>query len=412
MSGKINGRLQPRGAPARAGVSPGWALAAGAALAVVLSPLPASAAADAGNEPSLASRLGAIAGSVYDRAESHLILPSRQAAEEALADPRTQEIYQKLSETAQHLVLLVDTHALQPISRESAEFISRPEIRQTYEGVIATAGALAEQLRLHILLPVITGLKLAAERAIELLPARDVASPYLANAARPLPQAVALPGLRDGEISRYLNGNDPLEPFNRLMFRVNGGLQSGVFAPLSELYVDQTSTEVQLGIGNFFSNLREPATIVSAALEGQLDDAGTAAARFGINTTLGIAGFRDSATELGYTVRPRNLEETLCVYALPTGPYLVLPFFGPATLRDAAGRIGTNVMYYEVMGGSVYIPYRLSAFAVQYGNIKQRLDLINKLSTDPYAAQKAMYLMVSELGCSDQAAARREFLAR
>jgi phospholipid-binding lipoprotein MlaA len=412
MSGRNDRRLHRSGAPADACATPGGALAVCAVLAVVLSPLPAPAAADAGSEPSLASRLGAFAGSVYDNAESHLILPSRQAAEAALADPRTQEIYQTLSETAQRLVTLVDTRALQPISRESAEFIGRPEIRQAYEKVIATVGILAEQLRRHILDPVITGLKYAGGRAIEMLPARDAALPQLADAARPVPQAVALPDLRDGEISRYLNGNDPLEPFNRLMFRLNGGLQSGVFAPVSELYVDHTSTEVQLGIGNFFSNLREPATIVSAALEGQLDDAGTAAARFGINTTLGIAGFRDPATELGYMVRPRNLEETLCVYALPTGPYLVLPLFGPATLRDAAGRIGTNVMYYEVMGGSVYIPYRLSAFAVQYGNIKQRLDLIKKLSTDPYTSQKAFYLAMSELGCSEQAAARREFLTR
>jgi phospholipid-binding lipoprotein MlaA len=223
---------------------------------------------------------------------------------------------------------------------------------------------------------------------------------------------LAIPDLPDGDISRYLNGSDPLEPFNRLMFQLNGGLQSGVFAPVSELYLDHTSEGVQFGVGNFFRNLREPATFVSAALEGQLDDAGTAAARFGINTTLGIAGFRDPATELGYTVRPRNLEETLCVYELPSGPYLVLPLFGPATLRDATGRIGTNVMYFEVMGLSVYVPYRLAAFAVQYGNIKEKMDLINKLSPDPYTAQRAMYLAMSELGCSEQAALHREFLAR
>jgi len=412
MSGRIDPRLHPRREPAHACATPGWALAVCVALAVALSPLPASAAADAGSEPSLAGRLGAIAGSVYDKAESHLIAPSRQAAEEALADPRTQEIYQKLSETAQRLVAVVDTHAVQPISRQSAEFIGRPEIRQAYERVVAAAGVLAEQLRRRILDPVIGCLKYAGKRAIEALPARDVAAPQFANAVGILPQEVAIPDLRDGEISRYLNGTDPLEPFNRLMYLLNGGLQTGVFAPVSQLYADHTSTEVQAGIGNFFSNLREPATIVSAALEGQLDDAGTAAARFGINTTLGIGGVRDRATELGYTVRPRNLEETLCVYALPTGPYLVLPFFGPATLRDAAGRIGTNVMYYEVMGGPVYIPYRLSAFAVQYGNIKQRLDLIKKLSTDPYTAQKAFYLAMSELGCAEQAAARREFLTR
>jgi phospholipid-binding lipoprotein MlaA len=169
---------------------------------------------------------------------------------------------------------------------------------------------------------------------------------------------------------------------------------------------------VQYGVGNFFRNLREPATFASSALEGQFDDAGTAAARFGINTTLGIAGFRDPATELGFTVRPRNFEETLCVYGLPSGPYLVLPVLGPATLRDAAGRLATVVMYFEVMGISVYVPYRVTDITVQYANVKAKMDAINKLSTDPYMAQKALYLAMRDLSCGRQAVAHREFFTK
>jgi phospholipid-binding lipoprotein MlaA len=169
---------------------------------------------------------------------------------------------------------------------------------------------------------------------------------------------------------------------------------------------------VQVGIGNFFRNLREPATLVSSVLEGQLADAGTAAARFGINSTLGIAGFRDPATDFGLSVRPRNLEETLCVYGLPSGPYLVLPVLGPATLRDTAGRIATVLMYFEVMGAPIYVPYRISDIAVQYANVKDKMDLINKLSTDPYMAQKALYLALRDLGCFRQAVAYREFFTK
>ncbi|HEV2337177.1 MAG TPA: MlaA family lipoprotein, partial [Stellaceae bacterium] len=151
---------------------------------------------------------------------------------------------------------------------------------------------------------------------------------------------------------------------------------------------------------------------VSSAFEGRFDDAGTTAARFAINTTLGIAGFRDPATELGYTVRPRNFEETLCTYELPAGPYLVLPILGPATLRDAAGRIATVVMYFEVMGPALYIPYRISDFTVQYALVKNKIDLINTLSRDPYAAQKALYLAMRDLGCGSQSTIHREFFAR
>jgi len=223
---------------------------------------------------------------------------------------------------------------------------------------------------------------------------------------------VAIPGVPDSDIMRNLDGSDPLEPFNRLMFRLNGGLQAKLLDPISRLYLENTSPEVQYGVGNFFRNLREPATFVSSALEGQLNDAGTAAARFGINTTLGIAGFRDPATELGYTVRPRNFEETLCVYELPSGPYLVLPILGPATLRDAAGRIATVVMYFEVMGASVYIPYRISDITVQYTNVKEKIDAVNQLAPDPYQTQKALYLALRELSCGRQAVAYREFFTK
>ncbi len=412
MSGKIALRLHLRAArlgqcTARRGVC--------AALALALASSLASAAAenfDTHAEPSLASRLGEIAGSVYDKAQSHLIAPSRQAAEELVAHPRTQEICRHLSETAQGLVALADSHVVQPIARESADLLARSQLRQSYEAVNAIAGDLAEKLRLGILDPLIARLKHAAERAMAAPPAPSAAAPRRAIAGDPLPQALAIPGLPESDILRNLNGNDPLEPFNRLMFRLNGGLQAKLLGPASELYLDHTSAGVKLGLGNFFRNLREPATFVSSALEGQLDDAGTAAARFGINTTLGIAGFRDPATELGYTVRPRNFEETLCAYRLPSGPYLVLPILGPATVRDAAGRIATVVLYFEVMGASVYVPYRITDFTVQYAMVKEKIDLMNRLSSDPYAAQRALYLAMRDLGCGEQATVHREFFAR
>jgi phospholipid-binding lipoprotein MlaA len=415
MSGKIERRLHRRAARPNECTARRWALAVCATLAVSVSSSLASAAAenfDAHPEPSLASRLGEIAGSVYDTAESRLIAPSRQAAEEILAHPRTQEIYQDLSETARGLVALADSHVLQPISRESAELIGRPEMRQSYEAVHAIAGDVAEKLRLGVLDPLIAKLKHAAERAMAVPSVPGAAAPRLAVAADPFVPALAIPGLSEGDILRNLNDDDPLEPFNRAMFRLNVGLQANLFGPVSQLYFEHTSAGVQLGVGNFFRNLREPATFVSSALEGQLDDAGTAAARFGINTTLGIAGFRDLATELGYRVRPRNLEETLCTYELPSGPYLVLPVYGPATLRDAAGRIATVVLYFEVMGISVYVPYRVAGFIVQPGIAKEKMDFFNTLSIDPYAAQKALYLAMSELDCARQAALHREFFTR
>jgi phospholipid-binding lipoprotein MlaA len=398
----IDRRLHRRAALRRAWV----AIACCAALTAPLSPGRASVAAS-NSEPNLVGRLGEIAGSAYGKVESWVITPTRQLAAAALANPRTKELYQHLSATAQDLAGLADTHVLQPMSRGSADLIDRWDLRQSFERMMAIAGDLVGQLRLSILDPVIAGVK----RAVATPPAPAAAAPRLASLD---PHAVALtiPGLAQGDLSRYLDGDDPLEPFNRLMFGLNGGLQAKVLGPVSELYRDRTPAEIQLGVGNFFRNLREPATIVSSALEGQLDDAGTAAARFGINTTLGLAGFRDPATEFGYAVRPRNLEETLCSYKVPSGPYLVLPVLGPATLRDAAGRLATVAMYFEVMGTYVYLPYRITDITVQYANVKEKIDSINQLSPDPYRTQRALYLALRDLSCGEQAVTYREFFAK
>jgi phospholipid-binding lipoprotein MlaA len=390
------------------------AICAALALSVPLIPLPAAAQnldpnpVDTNPAPSLASRLGEIAGTVYDKAQKDLIAPSRRVADEVLADPRTQTMYRHLSETAQDLVALADTHVVQPISRQAPGLIG--EIQRSYQAVSAIAGDLLDRLRRRLLDPPVAGGQ-RDTRAIVAPSATGAAVPGPAGAADPPLLASAIPGLSDSDILRNLEGNDPLEPFNRFIFRLNAGWQA-VLDPVSRLYLDHTSPGMQLGIGNFFRNLREPATLVSSALEGQLDDAGTAAARFGINSTLGIAGFRDPATDFGFTVRPRNLEETLCVYGLPSGPYLVLPVLGPATLRDTAGRFATVLMYFEVMGATVYIPYRISDITVQYANVKDKIDLMNKLSIDPYTAQKALYLALRNLSCYRQAVAYREFFTK
>src|SRR5713226_7782827 len=162
MSGKIDRRLHRRAALRYACIAPRLALA----FALSLSPGLASAA-DTEGEPSLASRLGAMAGSVYDTAESHIIAPARQSAEALLADPRTEEIYQHLSATAQDVVGLADTHVLQPISCESADLIGRWDLRRSYDRIMAIAGDLAERLRLSILDPFIAGLKRAGDKRIE-----------------------------------------------------------------------------------------------------------------------------------------------------------------------------------------------------------------------------------------------------
>ncbi len=202
---------------------------------------------------------------------------------------------------------------------------------------------------------------------------------------------------------------DPLEAINRLMFGFNTAMQGYLLEPFTEFYIARTSREARHGVRNFFDNLREPLTVVSAALEGEFADAGNATARFGINSTLGVVGVFDPATGMGYPRRTRDLEETLCVYGLPAGPYLVLPILGPATLRDAVGRLLTVAAYFQVMGPTVYFPYRASNIAVDYTIVRDRMDFVESIAIDPYIAYRTLYLEMQNVRCGKPSAIDQYF---
>ena len=106
---------------------------------------------------------------------------------------------------------------------------------------------------------------------------------------------------------------------------------------------------VRNGVGNFFSNLWEPNTILNDLLQGKFAHAGRDTGRFVINTTLGLFGLMDVATHLDLPKRREDFGQTLAVWGVPAGPYLVLPLFGPSNLRDSAGTIpnyaGADLVY-------------------------------------------------------------------
>jgi len=193
--------------------------------------------------------------------------------------------------------------------------------------------------------------------------------------------------------------NDPFETINRLSFGLNRGLQQQILEPVSEYYLDHTSVAVRKSVRNFFANLREPLSIASYALEGDINEAGNATARFAINTTVGIGGLFDKAEKLGFPKNPRDLEATACAYGIPAGPYVVLPILGPATMRDAAVRVTTMAMYLQAMGLAIYIPYRGTGIAVQYADIRDKQDFVESISLDPYIAYRMLYTQMRKQNC-------------
>ena len=131
--------------------------------------------------------------------------------------------------------------------------------------------------------------------------------------------------------------NDPLEPFNRAMFGFNEVIDDIVLEPVAEGYKAVTPDPIEIGVSNFFNNLGEINTIFNDVLQLKLGDAVSASSRLVINSTFGIFGIFDVATSIGIERHKEDFGQTLGYYGISSGPYLVLPFFGPSSFRDAPG---------------------------------------------------------------------------
>lgn len=131
--------------------------------------------------------------------------------------------------------------------------------------------------------------------------------------------------------------DDPLEPMNRAIFGFNEVVDDTILEPVAEGYRYITPDPIEDSITNFFNNLGEINTIVNSALQLKLDKTISSSSRFVINSTVGVLGLFDVATTLGIDRHREDFGQTLGHYGISPGPYLVLPFFGPSSLRDAPG---------------------------------------------------------------------------
>ena len=129
--------------------------------------------------------------------------------------------------------------------------------------------------------------------------------------------------------------DDPLEPINRAVFGFNEVIDNTILEPVAKGYKYVTPDPVEKSVTNFFNNLGEINTIVNSALQLKLEKTLSSSGRLVINSTVGIFGLFDVATTLGINRHNEDFGQTLGYYGVPSGPYLVLPFFGPSSFRDA-----------------------------------------------------------------------------
>ncbi|EDM85118.1 MULTISPECIES: VacJ family lipoprotein [unclassified Limnobacter] len=188
--------------------------------------------------------------------------------------------------------------------------------------------------------------------------------------------------------------SDPLEGFNRSVDGFNQVVDKAVVKPLAQGYDKVTPPEIKTVIGNFFSNLDDISVAVNNLLQGKPKAAGSDITRFALNTTIGIVGLADVATELGFQKNDEDFGQTLGVWGMGSGPYLVLPLLGPSTLRDAPARFVDAPL--DPLYHYDNVRVRNSLLVVNVVNTRARLlpatDLVERVALDQYAFVRDAYL--------------------
>jgi phospholipid-binding lipoprotein MlaA len=139
--------------------------------------------------------------------------------------------------------------------------------------------------------------------------------------------------------SGAVNPRDPFEASNRVMFDVNDGFDKVVLKPVAQAYRAVLPQPVRTGVRNFFGNLQDPWHGINNLLQGKVEDGLTDWFRFATNSTIGLGGVMDVASTMRMTKHNEDFGQTLGVWGFESGPYLVLPLFGPSTVRDGLGLI-------------------------------------------------------------------------
>ena len=182
---------------------------------------------------------------------------------------------------------------------------------------------------------------------------------------------------------------DPYEDLNRKVYSFNSTLDEYIAEPVAGAYAKVTPEIVQTGVSNFFQNLSSLNVILNDLLQGKIDQGFQDSGRFVINSTVGILGLFDVAEKIGLNQHEEDFGQTLAVWGVNSGPYLVLPFFGPTTLRDTpsfAVEALTNPLLtlYPALWGLELIDTRARA----HGSI----EFINEAALDPYVFTRESFL--------------------
>ena len=189
--------------------------------------------------------------------------------------------------------------------------------------------------------------------------------------------------------------NDPWQGFNRGVYKFNDTVDRYTLKPIAKGYQKITPKFVQTGVSNMVDNLGEVRNFGNNVLQLKLHDAGVDLARFGFNSTFGLLGFFDVGSKMGLQRNEQDFGLTLAHWGVPSGPYLVLPFFGPSTVRDATGRVPDFFMEITPYINDRGVEY--SIWGTEILDTRARLlSLEEMIVGDPYIFIRNAYLETRE----------------
>lgn len=200
--------------------------------------------------------------------------------------------------------------------------------------------------------------------------------------------------------STYEDNNDPFEDFNRVIFEINQAFDIILFRPMAELY-GTVPSPIRKSIHNAVSNLSSPVILVNDVLQGDGERAAITLGRIIINSTIGILGLFDVATDMGLEYHSEDFGQTLAAAGIGGGPYIIIPILGPSTPRDLIGKIvdvilqplnwvawNNNVDWAPMLHRGVDMLDRRT-------DARELTDRTNK-SMDPYAKYRSLYIQNRE----------------
>ena len=183
-------------------------------------------------------------------------------------------------------------------------------------------------------------------------------------------------------VSIPLSANDPFEAFNRKIWAFNEFLDDNLAKPTAEIYRSIAPDPVEVAVSNFFRNLNELDNTANQVLQGHPILAINDFSRFIINSTIGLAGFLDVASRLGLERHDEDFGQTLGSWGVPSGPYLMIPIYGPSTPRSLTGRSVSSVLS--------------GTFAIKENDVRFAITGLDALET------RARYLEVESLIIGDR----------